>query len=100
MPHAPCNMRNEKERDSRLDEARALIHDHEAHVLAADPRTRRAHGRYYTPTLLVRLVASRVLVPLVERAETCEAILALRVLDPACGAGAFLLGALEVLADA
>src|SRR5208283_1256496 len=30
----------------------------------------------------------------------CEAILALRVLDPAAGAGAFLLGALEVLTRA
>jgi hypothetical protein len=76
------------------------VTDFEATVLAREPDARRRAGRYYTPETLVRLVARRVLEPLVARAATVEGILALRVLDPACGAGAFLLGALEVLEDA
>jgi hypothetical protein len=78
--------------------ARALVRDHEA-SLGRDA-SRRAAGRYYTPDLLVRFVAGRVLGPLVARAPDGEAILALRILDPAAGAGAFLLGALEVLTRA
>src|SRR5207248_1570043 len=89
-----------------LEAARTLVRNHEEGI--RDAPSRRREGRYYTPELLVRFLAARVLEPLIERASArardrahaCELIFSLRVLDPAAGAGAFLLGALEVLTRA
>lgn len=80
-----------------------------------DPSERRASGTYYTPprlarrlvhTGLVTLAARRLGVPAAEvearwaaRDPALRAVLErVRVLDPACGSGAFLLEALEELA--
>lgn len=59
--------------------------------LAASGR-RRAAGAYYTPPHLIDFVVDRTLGPLVDAAADP---LALRVIDPACGAGVFLLAALD-----
>ncbi len=63
---------------------------------AADRRARRAGAVYYTPPHLVDFAVERALGPLL--AEAGGDPLRLRVLDPACGGGAFLLAALEHLA--
>jgi adenine-specific DNA-methyltransferase len=57
---------------------------------AADRGERRAAAVYYTPDYLVDFTVERALAPLLERGDP----LALRLLDPACGGGAFLLAAL------
>ncbi|MEZ0333526.1 MAG: N-6 DNA methylase, partial [Gemmatimonadales bacterium] len=78
------------------------------------PDERRASGTYYTPAALVRELLDPALIPLVaDRLGCSEAeaerrlaegessawrtVRTLRVLDPAVGSGAFLLGALERL---
>lgn len=61
-------------------------------------RPRHAGGVYYTPRYVVDAVIERTLAPLLEGA-TPAAALHLRVLDPACGAGSFLLAASAYLAD-
>jgi N-6 DNA Methylase len=78
------------------------------------PDERRASGTYYTPAALVRELLDQALIPLVagrlgcseseveRRLEDGEStswrvVRTLRVLDPAVGSGAFLLGALERL---
>lgn len=63
---------------------------------------RRAHGRYYTPAFVVRYMLAGSLQPLLERRLTdglpCrDSRPPLRILDPACGDGAFLLEAYEAL---
>lgn len=79
------------------------------------PDTRRSSGTYYTPAVLVRRMVDAGLAAALAAAaglsdeETTARLdardpvlmrraLSLRVLDPACGSGAFLLGALERLA--
>ncbi len=62
--------------------------------LAADRTARRAGGAYYTPHYVVELVVERTLQPVLARCTAKEA-LSLRVLDPACGGGAFLLEVLR-----
>lgn len=57
-------------------------------------------GAYYTPSQLVELVLDEALDPLIAEAETEEALLALAVADPACGAGAFPVGAQRRIATA
>lgn len=67
---------------------------------------RKTSGSYYTPEELVRLLILSALLPVIRervgRASTIEgkaqALLAIRVLDPACGSGHFLLAAARRLA--
>ena len=65
---------------------------------------RRASGSYYTPHALVRVLLDRALEPVVAEAiaahpaDPVEAVLALTVVDPACGSGHFLLAAARRLA--
>ncbi len=67
---------------------------------------RKTSGSYYTPDSLVECLLDSALDPVLDRAEangdTAEqkvaAILALKVIDPACGSGHFLLGAARRMA--
>lgn len=67
---------------------------------------RRTSGSYYTPEALVQLLIGSALMPVIlerlRQANTAQdkeaALLAIRVLDPACGSGHFLLGAGRKLA--
>jgi hypothetical protein len=68
---------------------------------AAAGSDRKTTGSYYTPDALVKLLIESALLPVIQErlsnAETIEAkidaLLAIRVLDPACGSGHFLLAA-------
>ncbi|MEX2270764.1 MAG: N-6 DNA methylase [Vicinamibacterales bacterium] len=70
-------------------------------VLDLDPagegRARKESGSFYTPRPLTEFLVRRTLAPLVAGASS-ERILALRVVDPAMGSGAFLIAALHYLA--
>ena len=72
-------------------------------VLDLDPagegRARKESGSFYTPRSLTAFLVRRTLTPLTAGA-TSSAILALRVVDPAMGSGAFLVAALQFLAAA
>ena len=68
---------------------------------AAAGSDRKTTGSYYTPDELVKLLIESALLPVIQerlsKAPTTEAkiqaLLAIRVLDPACGSGHFLLAA-------
>ncbi|MEI7951284.1 MAG: N-6 DNA methylase [Synechococcaceae cyanobacterium ELA182] len=68
---------------------------------AAAGSDRKTTGSYYTPDELVKLLIESALLPVIQerlsKAPTIEAkiqaLLAIRVLDPACGSGHFLLAA-------
>ncbi len=60
---------------------------------------RQASGSFYTPRALTAFLVRRTLEPLV-REKSADEILNLRVLDPAMGSGAFLVGACRYLASA
>ncbi len=60
---------------------------------------RKTSGSYYTPQPLVDFLVRRTLGPLVQ-GKTAAQILELKVVDPAMGSGAFLVGACLFLADA
>lgn len=59
-------------------------------LVARSPAGRKAAGAYYTPEHIVRHVVRRTL-------DTAAATAPPRVLDPSCGAGAFLLAAYRAL---
>lgn len=62
------------------------------------PEVRKAGGVYYTPTYIVEHIVRATLGPLVDGRKPAE-VAKLRILDPACGSGSFLLGAYQFLLD-
>ena len=73
--------------------------------LETDKGERKATGSYYTPQYIVEYIVKNTLGPLLEEAKKSdgnliEAILALKVLDPAMGSGHFLVEATDYLARA
>jgi hypothetical protein len=58
---------------------------------------RKSSGSFYTPRTLTTFLVRQTLEPLI-RGRTADEILALRVLDPAMGSGAFLVAACRYLA--
>jgi REP element-mobilizing transposase RayT len=63
------------------------------------PEVRKAGGVYYTPTYIVEYIVEHTVGELLKEAGTPQKAGELRVLDPACGSGSFLLGAYQRLLD-
>jgi hypothetical protein len=75
----------------------ALGHLYERSLGMAEPRSaRKRQGAFYTPAYLVDYVVERTLGRVLE-ATSPDEVPRVRVLDPACGSGAFLLGAYRYL---
>lgn len=60
------------------------------------PEVRHAGGVYYTPRWIVERIVERTVGPLVE-GKSPRAVANVKIVDPACGSGAFLLGAFDYL---
>ncbi len=75
----------------RLDES------HNA-VVEDKPEVKKAGGVKYTPAYIVEYIVQNTIAPLLEGKTLPEAA-ALRVLDPACGSGSFLIVAYQHLLD-
>ena len=75
----------------------ALTKGHRASV-APRPDVKKAGGVYYTPSYIVNYIVRGTLGRLLE-GKTPRQAAKLRVLDPACGSGSFLVGAYSFLLD-
>jgi len=62
------------------------------------PEVRKAGGVYYTPQYIVDYIVKNTVGKLVE-GKTPTEVDKLRILDPACGSGSFLIGAFQFLID-
>jgi type I restriction-modification system DNA methylase subunit len=62
------------------------------------PEVRKAGGVYYTPQYIVDYIVKETLGRLIE-GKTPQEISTIKILDPACGSGSFLLGAYQYLLD-
>ncbi|WP_170293471.1 Eco57I restriction-modification methylase domain-containing protein [Thermogemmatispora aurantia] len=69
-------------------------------IYLAPSSGRKSSGSYSTPPALVSYLVRRTLEPLVRNCQRAEEVLALRVVDPAMGTGAFLVAACDYLARA
>ncbi len=72
------------------------------HAVVEDkPEVRKAGGVYYTPTYIVDYIVKQTVGKLVEGKKPGPrgAVSKLKILDPACGSGSFLLGAYQYLLD-
>lgn len=62
------------------------------------PEVRKAGGVYYTPQYIVEYIVKNTVGKLVE-GKTPKIISKIKIVDPACGSGSFLLGAYQYLLD-
>ena len=62
------------------------------------PEVKKAGGVYYTPTYIVDYIVKNSVGKLLEQNAPTK-VSSLRILDPACGSGSFLLGAYQTLLD-
>ena len=67
-------------------------------VVEDKPEVKKAGGVYYTPTYIVDYIVKHTVGRLLE-GLTLKQAAALRILDPACGSGTFLIGAYQYLLD-
>ena len=74
-----------------------LTDGHQAKV-EFKPEVKKAGGVFYTPEYIVDYIVKETVGRLVEGKTPAE-VSSIRVLDPACGSGSFLLGAYEYLLD-
>lgn len=74
-----------------------LTAEHQA-VVEEKPEVRKAGGVYYTPTYIVDYIVKQTVGPLVDGKSPKQAA-ALRIVDPACGSGSFLIAAYQFLLD-
>jgi len=67
-------------------------------VVEDKPEVRKAGGVYYTPTYIVDYIVKNTVGKLLEK-KTPRQVSKLKILDPACGSGSFLIGAYQYLLD-
>lgn len=67
-------------------------------TVEAKPEVKKAGGVYYTPTFIVDYIVRTTLKPLLND-KTIKQASNLRVVDPACGSGSFLVAAYQYLLD-
>jgi type I restriction-modification system DNA methylase subunit len=75
----------------RIDKA------HRAHI-EEKPEVRKAGGVYYTPQYVVEYIVKNTVGKLTEN-KTPKEISKIKIVDPACGSGSFLIGAYQYLLD-
>ena len=70
-------------------------------VVEDKPEVRKAGGVYYTPTYIVDYIVKQTVGKLLEgkKPGPRSVVSKLKILDPACGSGSFLLGAYQYLLD-
>jgi hypothetical protein len=74
-----------------------LTSDHRA-VVEDKPEVKKAGGVFYTPTYIVDYIVQNTVGRLLD-GKTPKTVEKLKILDPACGSGSFLLGAYQHLLD-
>jgi len=67
-------------------------------VIDDKPEVKKAGGVYYTPTYIVDYIVKNTVGKLLEDKKPIQAA-KLKILDPACGSGSFLIGAYQYLLD-
>jgi len=68
-------------------------------TLATDAKKRKEQGIYYTPTFIVDYIVRNALGQILDKCNSVADLQKIKVLDPACGSGSFLVRALELIAE-
>lgn len=66
-------------------------------VLDKNAKKRKEQGIYYTPEFIVDYIVRNALKPVLDKCKSVNDLQKIKVLDPACGSGSFLIKALQVI---
>jgi len=66
-------------------------------TFSKDAKKRKEQGIYYTPSYIVDYIVDQTLGQTLKKCKTIEDLQKLKVLDPACGSGSFLVKAFELI---
>jgi type I restriction-modification system DNA methylase subunit len=67
--------------------------------IVKQPAKRKAYGIYYTPEPIVNYIVRSTLGKVLEECKSPEDVSRIKVLDPACGSGSFLIKAFDVIRE-
>lgn len=65
--------------------------------VSQNARKRKEQGIYYTPTYIVDYIVTNALKPVLDKCESVQELKNVKVLDPACGSGSFLIRAGDMI---
>lgn len=68
-------------------------------TVSKDARKRKEQGIFYTPPFVVDYIVRNALKPVLDSCKNVSELRKVKVLDPACGSGSFLIKALEAVAE-
>lgn len=68
-------------------------------AITKDSKKRKEQGIYYTPSFIVDYIVENTLKPVLDKCRSVADLKKIKVLDPACGSGSFLIKALDVIND-
>ena len=68
-------------------------------TVSKDAGKRKEQGIYYTPSYIVDYIVKNALGPVLDKCRSIRDIKKIKVLDPACGSGSFLVKAVDIIAD-
>lgn len=71
--------------------------DEKTIILEKEKKRRKEQGIYYTPSFIVDYIVNNALRPVLDKCRDVSDLKKIKVLDPACGSGSFLIKALEVI---
>ncbi len=74
-----------------------LLKSRKGATVSKDASKRKEQGIYYTPSYIVDYIVENALGPVLNRCTSIEDIKKIKVLDPACGSGSFLIKAFQVI---
>src|SRR3990167_2366306 len=64
-----------------------------------DAKKRKEQGIFYTPPFVVDYIVRNALKPVLDKCKSISDLKKIKVLDPSCGSGSFLIKALEAIAE-
>ncbi len=68
-------------------------------TVSKDAGKRKEQGIYYTPSYIVDYIVKNALSPVLEKCKSVLDVKKIKVLDPACGSGSFLIRAVDMIAE-
>ncbi len=68
-------------------------------TVSKDASKRKEQGIYYTPSYIVDYIVKNALGPVLEKCHSVLDVKKIKVLDPACGSGSFLIKAVDIIAE-
>jgi methylase of polypeptide subunit release factors len=80
----------------RLEQTKKKLFDQDLD-LTKSHKKRKEQGIYYTPKFIVDYIVQNVLGPILDKCKSVNDLQKIKILDPACGSGSFLVAAMNFL---